>query len=268
MCTFDGAACTFSSHTLIDEWTPLLISTKHNTKKNTEITTLTFATTCTLSYIPNYVFTVFPNLDTCDAQNTKLERVHSDFFINASNLVTLNLKFNTITKVDARTFIHMPKLTTLNLYTNKIKEVEIGAFEGLPELTILYMSVNQIRALSSEVFTPLKKITTLYLNSNACMNKDFTSLGGVLTTVITEIEINTKCGERALAIQNAKEQQKFQKELKDNMISKIVNLERSAHATIGGLQKKVERMESKFEKMEKKFDALMILMEKIALQSN
>ena len=268
MGTFSGATCTFNSLIIVDEWAPIIISTKDNPKQNTEITTLTFATSCTLSYIPNEVFTIFPNINIFQGSGTKLERLHSDFFINATNVVTLYLYSNKISKVEARTFIHMPKMNQIQLYSNTIKEIDYDAFQGLPIMTILYLHANQIRSLSSDVFVPLTKITNLYLSSNACINKDFTNLNGVLTTVVTEIEINTKCGEKNAAIRSARDQQKFQKELKNNMIGKIEKLERSAQATIGGLQKKVERMESKFEKkfetMEKQIDALVILTEKIA----
>lgn len=124
---------------------------------------------CTFHMLPEGLFVTFPKLTTIYMWNTGVRNIPWQSFINANNLVALDLSHNNITTLNAENrgvFSLAKNLRRLHLDHNDISEISGLAFEGLLQLTHLYLDCNNIVVISAITLAPLKSLNILHLNEN------------------------------------------------------------------------------------------------------
>lgn len=121
---------------------------------------------CSFVAFPLGFFGYLSTVRTIYAWNTGLRQLHSDAFINAHHLTTLDLTKNEISNLSAETFSHASNLKLLQLTQNKVNAIDRLAFFGLSRLRALHLDYNEIVSLDASVFSPLGRLQVLRLNNN------------------------------------------------------------------------------------------------------
>lgn len=129
-------------------------------------TTIITFTKSHISQIPVLVFDYFRNVEHFDMQYCSLRTLMPDTFVNASNLVHLQLGRNNLTQLRYGSLRGLGNLTHLELAHNQIRQVSDGVFIDLGQLKILDLSHNCIEMLGDVTFARLHALETLLLDFN------------------------------------------------------------------------------------------------------
>ena len=141
-----------------------------------------------VKFIPNSLFTTFKNLEYfCMRYNAEFEDLKPEFLKNASKLIAFQIWFNPITKLGENLFVEALNLVYINLENNNIESIHVLAFNKLTKLEGLFLGDNNIKVLPSETFSELTKLRYLNLESNTCIDKNFNFANGSFIDVETEI---------------------------------------------------------------------------------
>lgn len=120
-----------------------------------------------VSYVPNVVFTKFPNLQSLTMNTVGLETIPTDAFVGATSLYLFSAMFNNIRSLPEGAFRGLNNIHEIDLGFNDISEVHQNAFEGLQSLEILDFNENLLTSETLEgKFTPLVNLRSLYLGGN------------------------------------------------------------------------------------------------------
>lgn len=168
-CTFDFYdvyVCHLSGFNLAPEAT-LNIITDHEDGFTDEDIGRVYIFDSNVSYVPNVIFTKFPNLQRLTMNTVGLETIPAGAFEGATHLYLFSAMFNQLTHLVDGAFRGLENITEIDLGFNNISVVEENAFEGLANLEILDFNEN---LLTSETligrFTPLVNLRSLYLGGN------------------------------------------------------------------------------------------------------
>lgn len=156
-------------------------------------TTIVTITKSHISQVPSGIFDYFPNLQQFECQYCSLRILVSNAFINASNLVHLQLGRNNITQLQYDSLHGLGNLTHLELAYNQIQHVSDRAFIDLKQLKILDLSHNYIEELCDVTFSKLYALETLLLDFNRIMRVDklwFKDTKKILFISLTHNHIN------------------------------------------------------------------------------
>ena len=246
-CDFQNYFCHFKVLILQNVFSPFTLGTRKNLKSNSEITGVSFDPSCILTFIPNSIFKIFPNLKSLTVSSTQLSFLDPSFFKNANELEEFQCSGNKITKLDAGTFAAAPKLEYIDLHLNQIQDLDHEAFKGLIELKSLDLQTNGINSLAFAVFRPLKKLNKLSLDQNTCTSKNFDNLNGDLTSVEKELEKDSRCSLNDYMTNIRKTQisnQKAIENLRDN--ANIIKIEMNGNND-DKLEERLKRLEENFQ---------------------
>lgn len=118
-------------------------------------------------FIISQVFTTFPNLVSFNVNGGGLNRIQSHAFVNARNLLTINIQNNPLlSSLPANAFMGASHVTNLNLANNALTTVHEDAFVGLNSIDLLMLMTNQLTFLPPETFRPLIRLRTIFLTNN------------------------------------------------------------------------------------------------------
>uniref|UniRef100_A0A336MGD2 CSON001282 protein n=1 Tax=Culicoides sonorensis TaxID=179676 RepID=A0A336MGD2_CULSO len=158
-----------------------------------ESTSIVMFTKSNISHIPRKIFDYFPNVKQFDMQYCLLRIIVPDTFVNASNLVHLQLGHNNLTELHDSSFHGLGNLTHLQLAHNQIERISEYAFVDLGHLKILDLSHNFIVQLSDVTFRKMYALETLLLDYNRIKRVDkwwFKDTKKILLISLTHNHIN------------------------------------------------------------------------------
>lgn len=156
-------------------------------------TTIVTFTKSNISQIPSIIFDYFRNVRHFDMQYCALRVLLPDTFVNASNLVHLQLGRNNLTQLRYGSLRGLGNLTHLELAHNQIGQVTDRAFIDLEQLKILDLSHNYIEELCDVTFSKLYALETLLLDYNRIVRVDklwFKETKKILFISLTHNHIN------------------------------------------------------------------------------
>lgn len=143
-----------------------------------------------VEYVPNQMFTTFPNLRGLSMNATNLTELLPEDFAGAMNLISLTLDHNkwkiirsdvfspltemersslrsaAVEQIDLKFEYPLHKLTLLQLHGNEISEIEDYSFYGLNRLENLCLIGNQLTVIRRKTFAGLPKLGILDLEQN------------------------------------------------------------------------------------------------------
>lgn len=175
--TYDGTnakiyACVINATTLFNESDRIVTDTRSNRYSNSKVQMVDYSFKNQIYYIPKSIFVTFPNLlyfRIYSAQN--LEVLKPEYLKNAQSLKLFRINHNNIAQLDENLFVEAPNLVHLNLQKNKIVIIHKNAFNGLFQLAGIYLQGNNIKFLHPLTFSHLTSLLSLDLTSNICINK-------------------------------------------------------------------------------------------------
>jgi len=131
-----------------------------------------------VGFLPNQVFTIFPNVEILDLLEVNLLKWNRDFLKNAKNLKRIWLAKNEIEELGDNSFMGASALENLILRDNKITKISEKAFNGLVQLKSLELQNNLMTSLNMNVFSSLKKLKELNLSYNMITKVDENAFAG------------------------------------------------------------------------------------------
>lgn len=179
--------CRFVQAQLLNEDERLTTETSSNTKKNSDVDAVVYFDSRT-KYIPNSLFTVFPNLEYIVVTSCHLEKIRPHYFKNAMMLKTIWISKNNIKDLIAHSFVEAPYIEYINLPDNKIESIHKMSFSGLHHLKGIYLQNNRISNLHPETFSHLGSLETLHmLDGTNCLKRKFTKVNMDLLEIENQI---------------------------------------------------------------------------------
>lgn len=118
-----------------------------------------------LKHIPAVIFETFPSLKLLDLL-TDIEELRESDFANAKKLEYLYLMRNHIQRVPSNVFKHASNILTITLNVNSITDVQDFAFKGLNKLYEVTLDFNYISSLKKNTFAGAPKLITISLKNN------------------------------------------------------------------------------------------------------
>ena len=117
---------------------------------------------------------VLPELLAIRLEDSEIESVHKDAFINLPKLQQIGLGVNNLTEIHKDTFNRIPTLVRLFFGGNRISSLHPDIFKGLSNLEQLSFHSNQISVLHPDIFKGLSKLWDLrfYFNQIQHLDKD------------------------------------------------------------------------------------------------
>lgn len=120
-----------------------------------------------VSFVPNQVFSTFPNLEALYMNSVQLETINEDSFNDAVNLRIFSGYFNSIRSIGATLCRDLNNIFELDFGFNSISEVHANAFVGCERLEVLDLNENSLTSASLVGrFAPLTNLRSLYLSGN------------------------------------------------------------------------------------------------------
>lgn len=156
-----------------------------NVPNVSEIVRLKLVATQNASHIPLEIFETFVNLQSLELaiglkrlelKNSKrlkqlllienrVDRISAGVFVNATDLIEINLQKNQISEIEDTAFNGLDNLTMLNLHQNKLTTLKRGLFSGALNLKNLDLSFNEIEIIEPGAFA-LPKLEEILINNN------------------------------------------------------------------------------------------------------
>jgi Leucine-rich repeat (LRR) protein len=144
--------------------------------------------------IPASIFTTFPNVKELRLVKENVRIIKPKTFINAQNLLELNLHYHRIKRLEANTFEGLAKVKTLILSRGSLSQIDVGAFNGLDNLKNLHLYNNKFKSISPEIFQNLPNLKLIYLAHNLIGQLDentFSHLGNLKSLVLCDNDLET-----------------------------------------------------------------------------
>lgn len=122
---------------------------------------------CQFSEMPKInFFEKFSSLHTFIMSNVDLQKISSNTFRKATNIVNLSLAQNRLEEIPPVAFVNAQKLQNLNFSNNSIERIDLLAFLGLNELVSLNLPHNNLTRLDEQVFKDLTNLKHLNFSYN------------------------------------------------------------------------------------------------------
>jgi Leucine-rich repeat (LRR) protein len=171
ICTFQQVgtsyACALFGQQISNKNATVQLSGIHNIDGMNDINvTMIIAFETKILYIPNNLFTKFPNINRFHCDDCYLTEIKNWNLKGAENLKDLSLKSGSIRTVEDDVFRHCKKLGKLSLKANRISTIERKAFRALENLKELDLSHNYIFQLPDGIFDDLVSLETLLMGGN------------------------------------------------------------------------------------------------------
>lgn len=117
-------------------------------------------------YFPYNLGKLFPSLKFVINENSKLENVTNENFVNMINVVDVRLAYNLIQEIPHDTFYALVNLEIIGLNNNKLKHLQKDLFDNNPKLKHVYANDNQIEILEAELFNNNEFLSTIDFDRN------------------------------------------------------------------------------------------------------
>lgn len=125
------------------------------------------------SYMPIFpkeIFSQFSGLESLDMSNIGMTIIWGRSFVNASELMELNLSGNDLTEITAQTLTGAKKLKSLRMANNKIATLWTNAFRDTVNLEYVDLSHNLIQIIHKDTFGMLNSLRNVYLYRNSIID--------------------------------------------------------------------------------------------------
>ena len=160
--------CEIKNANLIDENENVTTTTTNHlpNKTNADVQVVAYYDNSNnISFIPNSIFTTFPNIDYFSfrpGNNLKVLKPH--FFKNAKKMTILHIWGNKIRKLEAKLFVEAKNLQRIYLERNEISSIDLSTFYGLNQLQYINLQINKIKFLHPKTFINLNSLSVLFLS--------------------------------------------------------------------------------------------------------
>lgn len=119
-----------------------------------------------MSILPNNLFNKYKAVNSLYASGMDLQKLPAETFLNASNMLDMNLSYNKLEKLEEKVFTPCEHLKKLVLNNNQIAEIDVDAFDKLYNLEELDLSHNKLTFVPHKALAQLSKLKTLKLTNN------------------------------------------------------------------------------------------------------
>lgn len=120
-----------------------------------------------VSYVPNVVFTKFPNTQILNMNTIGLQNIPAGAFAGANHLERFSAMFNDLSSIGEGAFRGLDNIHEIDLGFNEITDIHLNGFDGLQNLQIIDFNENP---LTTETligrFVHLTSLRSLYLGGN------------------------------------------------------------------------------------------------------
>lgn len=116
-----------------------------------------------LSYVPNQIFKIFPNVETLFLEQTGLTNWKREFLEGAKRLKTLSIWSSFIKYFGEEAFAEVPQLSSLSIWMSEIRTLSPEMFKHFTNLTELDLRQNIFIYLPDNAFDPVAA-TVSYIN--------------------------------------------------------------------------------------------------------
>jgi Leucine-rich repeat (LRR) protein len=181
----DYEGCSFPIETVISTPTATL-----SNERNEDILAVDFNIAKRISFLPNNLYEVFPNLEAIlvsftnlkvltkrnlrnlsklqqlEVDHSRLKEIDENAFESVANLMYLELSYSSITHFPQNVFAKLTKLKMLLLKGNKVSALNPKLFDNNQDLTELRLSDNRIKTIERGTFDRLTKLEILDLSYN------------------------------------------------------------------------------------------------------
>lgn len=167
-------SCEIFNTTLSVDPKEVTTNTKSHNNSNGEVYLFNYVEGNQLEFIPNSIFTTFPNLQVfLISKNASLDNLKPDYLLNAKKLTALEISGNPITELNGYIFEEAPRLKIINLHDNLIESIHWLTFKGLCNLLVVNLQGNRISRLVPTTFSNLLSIEIVKMEKNLCLNETF-----------------------------------------------------------------------------------------------
>ena len=139
-----GYSCVVLGASIINENADVSFAGTHTNNRNNSDVVLTRFQSSTVNFVPNSIFSTFPNVEILDLEFCRVAAITQETFVGADNLRAIYFFFNDIQELPANVFSHAPNLYHVDLFLNRITDIHPEAFNGLENLAILDLTLNYL----------------------------------------------------------------------------------------------------------------------------
>ncbi len=130
-----------------------------------------------MSFIPNQIFQIFPNLIILKSLSSKKQRyslksLKQEHIKGGDKLEILSIQFANFSRINESVLSELPSLRLLDLSSNLIQEIDDKAFAGNPKLTMINLSGNLIEQIPEKLFEGFGELQEIYLCQNRLQQLD------------------------------------------------------------------------------------------------
>ena len=178
--TMFGYVCEIRSVDLLaEEKVTIEHADHHKGKTDADVKMISFGQS-TVNFVPNQIFTTFPNLEILDLLNVSMTKWNRDYIKNGKNLKRIWLAHNDLRELVDNSFMGATGVENLVLHNNKIGKISDKAFNGLLQLKSIELQNNFMTSLAGNFFSPLKKLVEINLNENQITKIDGNIFNGAV----------------------------------------------------------------------------------------
>ena len=186
-----GYSCVVSEANIQDDRVTVnFIGIHTNSRNNNDVIFVQLAGTI-LTFIPNTIFSTFPNVEVLDMDFCGILNISENSFQGATNLRIFSAFLNRISALPARTFVQAPNLKEIDLHFNEIVQINSQAFVGLTSLDLLDLDLNRITALQLGTFDDLQSLEVLRLSFNSLREVNSAVFRGLAKLYILNLSFGT-----------------------------------------------------------------------------
>lgn len=131
---------------------------------NSDVTAIITVNTTSLTFYPQNLLTVFPNVYYLLLERSGLTELAP--ITNCENVHIIHMVHSHITEIPAGTFAECVNLQILDMSDNEIATIDDDAFVNLAELLELNLGINRITRISTPLFRDLVKLQDFYMHQN------------------------------------------------------------------------------------------------------
>jgi Leucine-rich repeat (LRR) protein len=120
-----------------------------------------------ISFIPTDLFRKLPAINQFTATGARIKTIHSNAFVNCTNLIQIMIAQNPIKSLPASFAEQCFRVSELHMYDNLIETIDEKALKGMVSLMNVYFRNNKITCLPPLLFQDNKGIQNIDFSSNS-----------------------------------------------------------------------------------------------------
>lgn len=116
-----------------------------------------------MTFVPNVIFKIFPNVKTLFLEQTNLTNWKRDYLEGARKLKSLRIWSSFIAEFDSEAFAEVPQLNSLSIWMSDMRTINGSMFKHFKNLTELDLRHNIFTSFTGNAFDPIA-FTVAYIN--------------------------------------------------------------------------------------------------------